>query len=158
MAIDKVAFQFKPFHEVDVPESKRPQAAKQIADYVRDEALRHIAQGKSPVQDGNWKRDLESKYKKKKSKISGVTFSNLELEGEMLDAFEVVIDGDILVAQIEGDQAGKADGNNRGTYGKSRGSKAKAREFIPKSGQTWNETIWSGINRILDEYKDEDGE
>lgn len=152
----KVSFVFDPFElaGVEVPRTKRDQAARAIADFVREEVLDHCGAGKSPVAGGSWKRSLSPEYKKKKLETSGVGFANMELDGDMLDALNVVkTRGGKLSLEVGGSQAGKADGHNNHS-GKS---KLPAREFIPKKGETFNKSILAGIRAIAMEYTD-DGE
>lgn len=157
MAVKKVAFEFNPFRDsgVKVPKDKKKEALDDVKNYVKEQILKHVSQAKTPVMNGNWKQDLSKAYKKIKGEQSSVSKANLELSGEMLDALEVnEVNSEKLVIQIAGEQAGKADGNNRGTYGKSKPNPAIARNFIPQEGQELNRTIQSGIKKILQEYEE----
>lgn len=158
MAIKKVSFKFDPFKQVKVPKDKRTEALNEIKDFILESALDFIGEGKSPVKKGRWRKPLTKDYKDVKKTQSSVSFANLELEGDLLDDLKVTIKGEKLIYGIEGKQAGKADGNNRGTYGKKspiKGGKFK-REFIPKKGQTFKQSIWTGINNINREIKNAD--
>ena len=154
--IKKVSYEFNPFKQlgVSVPKKNKEQALADVRDYVKEQMLSHIGDAKSPVKDGNWKSSLSKEYKKIKSEKSSVGKANLELSGEMLDALEVDMKSDKIVVQISGDQAGKADGNNRGTYGKDKPDPSKARNFIPQKGQEFNQKIQNGIKKILKDYED----
>lgn len=58
---------------------------------------------------------------------------NLQLSGDMLAALTILKDGPnkIRIGFEKGsDENARADGNIRGTYGKDRGSKKKARDFL----------------------------
>jgi hypothetical protein len=159
MSIKKVAFEFDPFEEtgIEVRRGRREEALAEIAEFVKTETLSFVGDGVSPVAGGKWKKSLSPEYKKIKKDVSGVSYANLELYGDMLDALEVVPKGrKKLSIQITGDQAGKADGNNRGTYGKKDEDPDQAREFIPKEGQTFKREIWSGIRDILENYAEDD--
>lgn len=156
--INKVAYEFVPFTKTGIKKrdvKNKSSALRKVAEFVKVEVLKRVGDGSSPVKEGKWVRDLRPGYKKRKGKISGVTFSNLELEGELLDALEVKkVSENRLSLQVEGSQAGKADGNNRGTYGKGGGTRSRRREFIPRSGQTLDDDIWSGVRDILKEHKE----
>lgn len=156
---NRVAFEFNPFVRTGkrVKSGDRSEALSAVADFVKESVLSSVAKGRSPVQNGKWKRGLTKGYKKIKSKESGVRFANLELSGDTLDQFDVRIEGNKIIAAVEGDRAGVADGNNRGTYGKTRGSKAKAREWIPKKRQTFKKSIWDGVKSILKDFNGNSG-
>lgn len=144
--------------KVKVKRTKQAQARKAVADFVLEEVLSDIGDGRSPVSNGNWKRSLSKSYKPIKAKRSSAGFANLELSGNMLDSLEVrTRDGsNKLSLQVEGAQAAKADGNNRGTYGSSRANLSRAREFIPRGRKSLKKDIREGIARVLKEFKDED--
>lgn len=154
MAINKVSYVFDPFDLVGVAKPKRRNIAaarREIADYVLDEVLNYVGDGKSPVKNGTWKRSLTPEYKKRKAELSSELFANMELTGEMLDSLEVTVRRDgKLELKIEGDQAPKADGHNN----HSGRSPLPAREFIPKKGQTFKRQITSGIREIAREAID----
>lgn len=157
MAIKKVAFEFDPFKmvRVNVPRNRRKEALAEVQDFVKETALSNIGEGVSPVSGGRWKRSLTKGYRKRKISEFGSSVSDLELSGDLLDEVDVVQKrGNKLSYQVEGVQAPKADGNNRGTYGKKRTNLKNAREFIPRRGKTLNKEIRSGIREILLEFKD----
>ena len=155
MPIKKVAFEFDPFAElgIDPPKSKRDreEALQKIAELVKTEVLEFVAEGKSPVAGGPWKRSLSPEYKKRKGQESSSNFANMELTGDMLDALDVVKKkGTTLSLQIAGSEAPKADGHNN----HSGDSTLPERRFIPKEGETLKRQIWSDVKRILEEYED----
>lgn len=152
----KVGYEFDPFElaGVEPPESprKRRQALKEIGEYVKGEILDYVADGTSPVSGGKWKRSLSPEYRKRKAEISGVTYANMELSGDMLDALEYVITGDTeLEIKIDGDEGDKADGHNN----HSGNSELPAREFIPKPNQTFKRDIIRGIREIAEEFAED---
>lgn len=156
---DKVAFEFDPFEKFDakIAKGKKREAKAAIKDFIREKALSYIGKGQSPVEGGAWKRALTNEYSKKKKGRSSANYANLELRGAMLNALDVVSTGpDTMSYQVAGSQAGKADGNNRGTYGHSdRTNRSKAREFIPRGRQTFRSEIWDGVERIVKEFEEE---
>jgi len=163
----KVSKEFDPFKRAErslgirLKASTKRAARQEIMDFVLDSVLEDIGDGKSPVKGGAWRRQLTPEYRKgAKRENSSVTFANLELFGDLLDALKVKkAKGDKLSLEVSGAQAGKAEGNNRGTYEKSRpikGGKFK-REFIPKANQTFKDEIWDGIEAIVQRHaEDED--
>lgn len=156
--MNKVAFEFDPFElagvEAPKDKKKKAQALEEIADYVNGEVLAHCGDGSTPIQGGQWKRSLSKEYREKKAEISGVTYANMELYGDMLNDLETVhTNGNKLSLQIVGENAPKADGHNNHS-GKS---PLPPREFIPKKGQTFNSKILRGIRAIAEEFSDGEG-
>ena len=152
-SVKKVAFKFNPFRDVKVASSKKPQARAAIQKFVKKEVLSRTSEGKSPVAKGKWKKSLTPDYKRTKGKKGGSSFSDIRLSGDLTSALDVTKQKNFrLSLQVSGKQAGKADGNNRGTYGRSKPT-SKKREFIPKSNQTFNQGIWDGINKIAKKFK-----
>lgn len=153
----RVVYKFDPFDEVgvDAPEKKRShkKALEEIAEYVRDEILQYVGEGKSPVSGGAWKRSLSPEYKKLKKEISGSDFANMELYGDMLDSLEYRIKGDTIeIGWFSGEQAAKADGHNNF----SGESTLPTRQSIPKENQSFKRDIVSGMKAIAKEFIDED--
>lgn len=152
----KVIYEFDPFalSGVEAPKGEaRDQALEEIAEYIKTEALSYIADGRSPVAGGSFKRTLSPDYKDRKESISGVDYANLELHGDMLNALECESTrGTKLKFGIEGAEAPKADGHNNF----SGESNLPAREFIPNAskGQTFRREIIKGIRQIAEEYAD----
>lgn len=159
MAIKKVAFEFNPFKEtgIKVPKDKKEEAQSRIQDFVKEQVLSYVGEGKSPVQGGPWKRSLSPEYKKEKSKVSSATFANLELSGDTLDSLDVrAVNSETISLEIANKaQAGIAEGNNIGSYGGAP-DESKARRFIPLKGETFKKPIIDGIKKILRDYGDED--
>lgn len=156
MAITKIAFEFNPFKttRIKVPRKNVKQAREMVQDFVKESVLSDIGAAKSPVSGGRWKKKLTKEY----AKIKGVNFANLEFQGDLLDALDVKKKrGNNLSLEVVGKQAPKADGNNRGTYGRKRTHLADAREFIPKRKQTLSKEIWKGVRDILKSFQEEDG-
>jgi hypothetical protein len=153
--VDKVTFEFDPFRRAGIkaPKENKDIILEEIAEFVIEEALSQIGSGRTTVKGGNWKKGLSKGYKSVKAEESSVSFANLELTGDMLDALDAEPVGNKIKYGIEGDQADKADGNNRGSYGKTRGSSKKAREFIPKKGQTFRKEFWDGIKTIVKRHE-----
>lgn len=154
MAIRKIAYEFNPFQKTGIKiKRNRQKAARQaVARFVRSQVLDHMENSESPVSGGRWKKSLSEKYSKK----VGKEVADLWESGALRSALNVVEKkGNTLSLQVSGSQAGKADGNNRGTYGKSSRSNLKnAREFIPRGNKTLNQEIREGIKEVLRRFKD----
>lgn len=156
MAIKKVAFEFDPFKETGIkpPLSARDRKAalSEVADFVKTEVLDYVAQSKSPVQGGGFKRTLSKEYRKRKTSEGGSGVADLELSGDMLDALDVAVKGGKrLSLQITGSQAPKADGH----CNHSGDSQLPERIFIPRPGEQLKPDIMRGVKRILQEFEDE---
>lgn len=79
-----------------------------------------------------YKESLDFKIAGKSSKV------NLTLSGDMLDSISLLKSkrSSITIGIPDGDQdEAKAEGNIRGTYGKSRGNSKKARNFLALDGE-----------------------
>jgi hypothetical protein len=145
---DKIFFEFDPIGDKKLSASDRRDALDAIADFVKEQVLEYVGDGKSPVSGGKWKRSLSAKYAAIKSEQSSAGFANMELTGEMLDALEVVVNDDVLSLQITGDQAAKADGHNN----HSGDSSLPERRFIPDEGQNFKQDILRGIAQIVESF------
>lgn len=151
----KYAYSFNPIKELDldIPRSSRREALEAGAEYLRDAVLRKIAKGRSPVANGKWTRTLTKGYSKRKGEESSAKFANLELSGELLDSLDVSVDGSKLVYGVPSDQAGKAEGNNIGTYGRSK-STGRVRRFIPIGDEKFSKDILSGLRDVLADFEE----
>lgn len=151
---DKIFYEFDPFKLAGVapPKGKVREAKAEIANFVKEQVLSYVGQGESPVEDGEWKKNLSPEYAKKKKEQSSSVFANMELTGAMLDALDVANKpGKNLSLQITGkEQVAKADGHNNFS-GKS---DLPERDFIPKGGKTFRDDIIAGIRDIIESYDD----
>lgn len=140
---------------VKVPKENRADALDEVATFVKEQILSRTADGKTSVKGGRWKKKLSPDYLKKKKEETGVGYANLELSGDMLDALDTkVVSGKVRI-EIAGEEAGKAEGNLLGSYGKDP-DPSKAREFMPyKRGQELSPEIMDGVKRILRRYEEE---
>lgn len=152
---DKLSYTFNPFKEtgIDVPKDKQDDALQDIKDYIKEQVLSFIGDGKSPVANGKWKKTLSLGYKSKKSEQSSVGYSNLELSGDLLNHLDVNIKGNKVILKITGGSKvqDKAEGNQLGSYGGDPNPE-NAREFVPTDGRTFRKEIISGVKDILKTY------
>lgn len=151
-----------PYHELDVfkltgvkvPKDKEEEALEAAASLIKESVLSYTGAGQTSVQGGKWKRKLTPEYAKRKSEESTANFANLELNGDLLDAFDVRVQGRKIVMEVTGDQVEKAEGNLLGSYGRSPDD-SKAREFMPhKRGQQLRKEIVSDLKELLEGYAD----
>jgi len=132
----------------DVPLSKRKAVKKEVGNFIVEEILRSVSSAKSPVSGGKYKAVLNKDYAKNMK--GGNRTANLELEGDMLDALTFKdTDRGIEIGIFKKSEVPKADGHNNFT-GKS---KLPTRQFIPKSGQTFNRDIENGVASIVNKFK-----
>jgi hypothetical protein len=107
-----------------------------------------VADSKSPV-DGSSFQALSKDYGDKKQTETGSRKPNLDLTGEMLNSLDYKIVGDKLEIGVYGEDAPKADGHNNFS-GKS---KLPKRQFLPESGQAFDDSIKSLIADTVEQYK-----
>lgn len=123
-----------------------------VADFVKNALLDSIGEGETPIQGGKWKKTLSPKYADKKLDESGSDIANLELFGDLLDAFDYEIDDDGVKFFIDGDQAVKSYAHNTGYEGHPTIPEGKYfRQFIPQDGQKLKSSIMKEIDSILEE-------
>jgi len=139
----------------DVLENTKLLAAREASDFIKNQILREVSNGESPIAgEGRFKR-LDVDYAKKEK--GGRRISDLELEGDLKDSLisEPSRDGFIKLGH-EGGEVPKADGHNQLS------AKAKAwatqkdfprRRYIPDDNQKFNNTILSGVKGIIDGHK-----
>lgn len=151
----KIFYEFDPEEVtgVRVAKDKRDEANARVANFVKESVLSTVAEGKSPVQGESWKRSLSPAYKKLKKRISGVDFSNMELEGDLLNGVDVTPRGRKVRLEVSSSQEDKADGHCNFS-GKS---KLPRRRFVPngKEGQTFKQDIINGMREILVQYSED---
>jgi hypothetical protein len=103
--------------------------ANEILIYIRERSLKGKDKDESdfPTYSKEYMNSLDFKNVKTGKK------PNLTLSGDMLAAMDIIaVEGSkVTIGYNEGDpEADRAEGNIRGTYGQSRGSKDKARNFL----------------------------
>jgi len=152
----KVEFTFDPFELVgEDKEGLSPAEVKQVmndvGDFVLTSVLDDTANQVSAVYGDKWDA-LSPDYKKVKKAKGGKPVANLELEGDMLSALNIVKRSNSLTLSVRGDQADKADGHNN----HSGESKLPLRRFVPSEadGDTFSPKIMKGIENIIQNVKD----
>lgn len=120
--------------DLSIPEDLTRKQRRRLGDLVIDHIIRRTESGVD--KDGNAFPDYSDSYVesldfRNAGKSAGDV--NLRLSGDMLASLDILAeaDGFLRIGFENGsDENARADGNIRGTYGKSRGSRSKARNFL----------------------------
>jgi hypothetical protein len=133
----------------NIPTTSQNKAKEDVGEFVRNEILRFVSSGKSPVAGRGAFDRLNKEYAD--AKKGGNRSPNLELEGDLLDSlkYEVTSTG-IEVGIFDSDEAPKADGHNNF----SGLSKLPTRRFIPDASESFQGRIMTGVSQILDRYRE----
>lgn len=138
--------------KVKIPKNLSEQARKAIATEIIDHVIDRTKSGKD--KDGNSFPSYSESYKNSfdfQFKFGRTV--DLTLSGEMLDSMELLEDrdGELKIGYRSSDPvAGRVEGNVRGSYGQSSGSRSKARNFLGIERER--------LERIIKKYGDELGE
>ena len=158
-----------------VPDTQKTKVKKEVADFLYNEVLRYVGNGKSPVAGENTNFKILNKAYADREK-QGNRKPNLQLEGDLLRVdlrSEALVEADVIrighynvsTADTEGE---KADGHNQhtakaqawalptpkkdGKLGKSR----PRRRYIPSEGQVFRDDIMDGVKNIISRYETDD--
>ena len=140
----------------DVPPEKKKEAKSEVRDYLLNEVLRAVGNGKSPVEKEKFKI-LTKEYAKKEH--AGRRLPILELDGDMLAALKTKnLRGDDIEIGIRGGQAPKADGHNQisgeaKAWARRTSRTEYKRRFIPDDNQKFKLGIRKGIEEIIEGYR-----
>ncbi len=141
---------------IEIKKENKEDALEQASELLKTLMLEYIGEAKSPLSNGLWKPGLSKKYKKIKGDLSSSNIANLELSGDLLDSLSVHPVGGKIRIEIPSDQAGKAEGNLIGSYGREPDPK-KAREFMPHDEFTstteFKRPIISKLKALLEEFE-----
>lgn len=142
----------------DIPKTQHKKAKKEVGNYLVNEILRSVGNGKSPVEGEAFKK-LTKEYAKKEH--GGRRLPILELEGDMLaqlKAKNTTGAKDKIDVGITGKEAPKADGHNQ-LSGEAKRWAARTerqeykRRFIPSEKQKFKSSIRNGIDDILSGFR-----
>lgn len=132
-----------------------PDIADEVGNYLIEKILEDCSEGRSSVTGSLWS-GLNKKYKKIKAETSGSGKANLELFGDMLDALEFQISGNVLeVGIFDHDQALKAD-NHCKFSNDSLSTPLPRRAFIPRKDENFRRGIMDEIAEIIADAKEFD--
>lgn len=133
-----------------VPKSDRAELKERIGELLVEQILESVADAKTPVEGGEYKRVLSPEYGKFKREETGSDKANLDLTGEMLSSLDFKIKGDkIELGIFDSMEAPKADGHNNF----SGESKLPTRQFLPKEGQEFKANIQELLRDTIADYK-----
>ena len=156
-AISTTANKNKTASKIDLSDSleglnkaQQREVMDQIGELLVTQVLEYVADSKSPI-DGSAFVALSKDYAEKKQEETGSSAPNLDLTGDMLSNLDYKITGDTIELGVYGDEAGKADGHNNF----SGESKLPTRQFLPKAGESFDDSIVDIINEAIDMYKAE---
>lgn len=140
-----------------IPSSSIASAKQEVGDYLIEEILRNVGDGKSPVNGENWKR-LSKQYADEFK--GGNTTPTMQLFGDLLDSLKAEdVGSDLLKIGHFGAQAPKADGHNQLSVEAKLWAAAKdfpKRRYIPGEGQKFKSSIERGIDEILGSYREKE--
>ena len=131
-----------------IPEDRRSAAQKEVGEYLVNETIRYMEEGRSPVAGEPAWPELNKDYAN--AEHNGDRTPTLNLTGRMRDAlqFRTTEDG-VKVGIFHKSQQPKADGHNNF----SGDSALPRRRFVPSSRQNYEPQIMANVFRILDAYK-----
>lgn len=132
---------------IPIPRQYRPDEREAIAFEILKYIRERTAEGKD--KNGNKFPGYSKTYiKSLEFKIAGKSKGdvNLRLSGDMMAAMDLIKSepGKVVIGYRPGDpEAGRAEGNIRGTYGQSSGSTKKKRDFLGISPDVLKQEILS---------------
>ena len=132
---------------------ERQAIASDILDYLRDRTAQGRGEGGQswPGSAGKYSKSYKNSLQYQIARKSGTV--NLELTGDMLAVMRLIDDdkGAVVIGFEPNDpEAGRAEGNIRGSYGKPTGNRSKARDFLSLSKEE--------LQKILRNYPLDDDE
>ena len=130
-----------------MPNQLRDQVTRQIGEFVVDQVLERVGQGKSPLQGTPTWRKLNPIYAEEQK--AGDRTPNLDLTGEMLNGLTYKSDGNSIEVgffdDAGSDVLGKAEGHNQ-HLGEGN---LPLRRFIPNDNEEFYTPIRNGIKDII---------
>lgn len=136
-----------------IPLAERADAKQEVLDFLVEQSLSDFSKGKSPVNGRKWKGLSKEYLAGTKSEFTSSRKANMELRGDMLDAFEGKIraGNEIEVGFFESGEAIKAFNHNRGDT-------LPKRQLVPEAKQKYRKGIQSEIEDILEGFRDDASE
>jgi len=146
-----IKWQFRPDLS-DVPRGIRKEVREEIADFILENVLKDTARGISAVFGDKWP-GLSKDYKALKQEQGGTNKADLRLEGDMLSALEIRIQGAKIILQVKGKQGDKARGHNQ--HAGDEHKTLPIRQFIPEQGKDeLRPGLMRQINSIISDAED----
>lgn len=136
---------YKPYKDIRIPKGYKPEARKAIAEDIIDFIINRSLKGKDVNQE-NFAPYSKEYIKSKDFKLAGKGKKpNLRLSFDMLNSLDLRSHeaGNLRIGIDANDKTNqdKAEGNETGSYGKSSGSRKKARKFIGIKREDLNEIL-----------------
>ena len=133
------------FDGITLPTRVKRKVAREVGELLIDETLVAVGNSKSPLSGHSFDK-LTQKYKKFKQSKNRRGVPNLELSGDMLDAFKAkVTKTGLLEMGVFGKDAPKADGHNN-LSGKS---SLPLRRFLPGKEDSYKRPVISQIDNLI---------
>jgi hypothetical protein len=138
-----------------VPSERVAAVKKEVGDYLIEEILRHVGDGKSPVAGESWKKLSQAYADEYKG---GNRTPTMQLFGDLLDSLTARDAGGtaIKLGHFGSEQAPKADGHNQHSLEARFWAASRdfpKRRYIPEDGQRFKSSIERGIQEIVDSYR-----
>lgn len=127
---------------------------QEVADYLIEQTLLSVADEKSPLSGGLWKKTLSKEYAKYKMEEVGNKQADIQFTGRTLDQLKGEPISVGVKVGVFGERAPAADGHNN-LSGKSH---LPTRQFIPKEGQKYKQGIEREVERIIADVLAEEAE
>jgi len=140
--------------------STKTMVKKAVGDYLVEETLKRVGEGKTGISKGKYNKTLTKDYKKEKGKISSSKISNMELHGNMLDQLKSEPYRDGVEIAIKGDEAPKAFAHHTSYRGHKfiKDRNTYKREFIPNKDQKYMAKIVKEVDAIVESFREDSGD
>lgn len=129
-----------------IPKANQSDVKDQIGNFLIEQILATVGSQNSPIRGKDWPK-LNKEYAKSKKEDGFSPVANLERTGEMLGSLEFKITKDGVKIGIfdNKDEVAKADGHNNF----SNESLIPTRQFLPKTGESFEKDIENQIKKII---------
>ncbi len=134
--------------DLDAPKAIKSKIQQEVGEFLVEQVLASMSKSESPVEGGEWKPDLSPKYKKKKISEGLGGKPDLEASGGMKDQISFKKTDDGIKLGVFGDKAWQADGHVHFSTD-SKDATAPKRAFLPEKGQTFDDEILDGVEKII---------
>ena len=131
-----------------IPQDRRKEAKEEVGEFLVNESIRYMEEGKSPVAGERPWRKLNKEYAQEEH--AGDRTPTLNLTGRMRDSFQFRTTNDgVKIGIFHKSQQSKAEGHCH-FQGKS---ELPRRRFVPSSEQNYKAEIMANVERILEGYR-----
>ena len=131
-----------------IPKENQKDAKEEVGEFLVNESIRYMEEGKSPVAGEPRWRKLNKEYAQEEH--AGDRTPTLNLTGRMRDSFQFrTTDDGVKIGIFHKSQQSKAEGHCQ-FQGKS---DLPRRRFVPSSEQNYKAEIMAGVERILEGHR-----